>query len=96
MASFLVRVRQAMKHHKPATCPAIPDSKTGAHGEKLYVCTIVEERELGEASWQFEAMCSWRKAEHETSGSCPQRAGYLVKLMVVEANRRCIVRKAGD
>ena len=50
MASFLVRVRQVMKHHETATCPAIPDSKTGAHGEKLYVCTIVEERELGEAN----------------------------------------------
>ena len=77
MASFLVRVRQAMKHYEPATYPAIPDSKTGAHGEKLYVCTIVEERELGEASWQFKGMCSWRKAEHKTSRSCPQRAGYL-------------------
>ena len=77
MAPCLVRVRQVMKHHKTATCPAIPDSKTGAHGEKLYVCTIVEERELGEASWQFKAMCSWCKAERETSGSCPQRAGYL-------------------
>ena len=74
MASSLVGVRQAMKHHKPATCPAIPDSKTGAHGEKLHARTIVEERELGEASWLVKAMCSWCKAERETSGSCPQRA----------------------
>ena len=50
MASFLVGDRQVMKHHKTATCPAIPDSKTGSHGEERYVCTIVEERELGEAS----------------------------------------------
>ena len=76
MASFLARFRQVMKHHKTAACPAIPDSKTGTRGEKLHVRTIVEERELGEASWQFKAMCSWCEAEHETSG-CPQRAGYL-------------------
>ena len=77
MASFLVGDRQVMKHRRIATCPAIPDSKTGSHGEKRYVCTVVEERELGEASWKFKAMCSWYKTGHETSGSCPQCAGYL-------------------